>query len=85
MNYTEEDLDKALDKLLIERGEHPTRVRNPLYGEERNLAKDLVKLFTIPDVSVSSLNKFKLYNEALTAHNYSDFCNKLHTTLKDEL
>jgi hypothetical protein len=48
MNYSEEDLDKALDKLLIERGEHPTRVRNPLYGEERDLAKRLLKLFVIP-------------------------------------
>lgn len=50
MNYTEEDLDKALDELLIQRGEHPTRVRNPLYGEERELAKSLVKLFAIPAV-----------------------------------
>lgn len=39
----ESQIDVALDKLLVIRGEHPTRVRNPLYGEERQLAKDLVK------------------------------------------
>lgn len=33
----------------------------------------------------TSLNMFKLYNEALTAHNYSDFCSKLHKMIKDEL
>jgi len=32
-------IDVLLDKFLIERGEHPTRVRNPIYGEERDLAK----------------------------------------------
>ena len=37
------DLDELLDGLLINRGEHPSRVRNPLYGEERQLAKDLVQ------------------------------------------
>lgn len=36
-------IETALDKLMIIRGEHPTKVRNPLYGEERQLAKDLVK------------------------------------------
>lgn len=39
----ESKIEDALDKLMIIRGEHPTRVRNPLYGEERQLAKDLVK------------------------------------------
>lgn len=39
----ESQIDEALDKLMIIRGEHPSRVRNPLYGEERQLAKDLVK------------------------------------------
>jgi len=39
----ESKIENALDKLMIIRGEHPTRVRNPLYGEERQLAKDLVK------------------------------------------
>ena len=39
----ESQIESALDKLMIIRGEHPTRVRNPLYGEERQLAKDLVK------------------------------------------
>lgn len=37
------DLDELLDTLLIGRGEHQSRVRNPLYGEERQLAKDLVQ------------------------------------------
>ena len=37
------DLDELLDGLLINRGEHSSRVRNPLYGEERQLAKDLVQ------------------------------------------
>lgn len=37
------DLDELLDGLLINRGEHFSRVRNPLYGEERQLAKDLVQ------------------------------------------
>jgi len=36
-------IETALDKLMIIRGEHPTRVRHPLYGEERQLAIDLVK------------------------------------------
>jgi hypothetical protein len=46
LKYTEEELDATLDKLLIERGEHPERVRNSLYGEERKLAKDLVIAIT---------------------------------------
>jgi len=44
MQPTNIDLDQLLDQLLIARGEHPSRVRNPLYGEERKLAKDLVAL-----------------------------------------
>jgi len=36
-------IDVVLDKLLIMRGEHKSRVRNPIYGEERRLAVDLVK------------------------------------------
>lgn len=36
-------IEDAIDKLLIIRGEHPTRVRNALYGEERQLAMDVVK------------------------------------------
>ena len=36
-------IEQALDKLMIIRGEHPSRVRHPLYGEERQLAIDLVK------------------------------------------
>lgn len=39
----ESQIEAALDKLIIIRGEHPTRVRNPLYGAERQLAIDLVK------------------------------------------
>ncbi len=39
----ESEIETVLDKLMIIRGEHPTRVRNPIYGEERQLAKDLVK------------------------------------------
>jgi hypothetical protein len=39
----EEQLDIMLDKLLIEQGIHPARVRHCLHGEERQLAKDLVK------------------------------------------
>jgi len=37
-----ENLDKIIDELMIERGEHPSRVRNPIYGEERELAKNTV-------------------------------------------
>jgi hypothetical protein len=40
---TAEEIEKALDELMIARGEHPTRVRNPLYGEERELAIALAK------------------------------------------
>lgn len=36
----EKALDSIIDDLMIERGEHPSRVRNPIYGEERQLAKD---------------------------------------------
>jgi hypothetical protein len=40
---TAEEIEKALDELMIARGEHQTRVRNPLYGEERELAIALAK------------------------------------------
>lgn len=46
MGHKEEYLDNILDKLLIERGEHPKRVRHAFYGEERELAKTLVKTLT---------------------------------------
>lgn len=39
-NQKEVDMEKLLDDLLIARGEHPSRVRHPIYGEERQLAKD---------------------------------------------
>ena len=45
----EGQIEAALDKLMIIRGEHPARVRNPLYGEERQLAKDLVKYVLLSD------------------------------------
>lgn len=35
--------EETLDILMIRRGEHPSRVRNPIYGEERQLALDLLK------------------------------------------
>jgi hypothetical protein len=41
----ESQIEESIDKLLIQRGEHPTRVRNPYYGEERQLAKDLLKKY----------------------------------------
>lgn len=37
-----ENLDQVIDELMIERGEHPDRVRNPIYSEERELAKNTV-------------------------------------------
>lgn len=52
-------VEKLIDDLLIKRGEHHSRVRNPLYSEERQLAKDLLnahkelvkdKLFTVEDM-----------------------------------
>jgi len=55
----ESEIDQALDTLMILRGEHKSRVRNPVYGEERQLAKDLLKHFiislnnNIPDGKVS--------------------------------
>ena len=33
-----DEIEVIIDNLLIERGEHFSRVRNPLYGEERILA-----------------------------------------------
>ena len=39
----ESQIEEALDKLMIIRGEHPTKVRHPVYYQERQLAKDLVK------------------------------------------
>lgn len=36
-------IENSLDRLMIIRGEYPTRVRNPVYQEERILAVDLVK------------------------------------------
>ena len=39
-----EIIESTIDTLLIKRGEHPDRVRNPLYGEERELAKALLKV-----------------------------------------
>ena len=42
----EDDVESIIDSLLIERGEHPTRVRNAIYGEERKLAKDTYKTAT---------------------------------------
>lgn len=72
MNYTEEDLDNALDKLLIERGEHPSRVRHPIYGEERELAKGLVKLFCQPAVIKSGCENCSNtdFNETMGCKNY---------------
>lgn len=64
MEYTEEELDTAIDKLLIERGEHPERVRNPLYGEERKLAKDLVRKVVEPAKKHTLEHALTLINEA---------------------
>lgn len=38
-----ETIEEAIDRLLVERGEHIKRVNNPLYSEERKLAIDLTK------------------------------------------
>lgn len=34
-----DEVEEIIDVFLIERGEHKTRVRNPVYSEERELAK----------------------------------------------
>lgn len=86
MKYTEEDLDKALDKLLIERGEHPTRVRNPIYGEERDLAKKLVEVFCQPngtDQGQMFRDYFKWHKEqGFVSHKDSDIDEFLDSYLK---
>lgn len=43
-NVLKNKFDTVIDELLIQRGEHPTRVRNLVYDEERELAKDFVKM-----------------------------------------
>ena len=40
---SDEEIENKVDLLMIDRGEHPTRVRNPIYGEERKLTNDLFK------------------------------------------
>jgi len=35
----EEQIDTFIDLYMVERGDHPTRLRNPIYGEERELCK----------------------------------------------
>lgn len=53
-----EAVECLIDELLIARGEHPSRVRNPLYGEERRLAKDLLdKYLEAVKVMEDKLNK----------------------------
>lgn len=37
---SEKEINLIIDNLLIERGEHFSRVRNPIYGEERTLAQN---------------------------------------------
>lgn len=53
---TYKTLDEMIDEALIARGEHPTRVRNPLYGEERELAKTVAKQYAT-ERSQASLDK----------------------------
>ena len=44
---SEDEIETMIDNLLIERGEHPSRVRGCLYGEERETAKKLaIQLIT---------------------------------------
>lgn len=43
MKITEEQIDMFIDLYMIHRGDHPTRTRNPIYGEERQLAKNVAK------------------------------------------
>lgn len=50
----QDEIEKVLDQLLIARGEHPTRVRNPIYGEERELAKALLNHFIVLSPTVAS-------------------------------
>lgn len=38
-----EKIEQELDRIMILMGNHPSRVRNPIYGEERQLAKKLAK------------------------------------------
>ena len=39
------ELEIIIDELLIKSGVHKSRVRNPLYGEERQLAKDTALIY----------------------------------------
>jgi leucyl-tRNA synthetase len=40
---TDEEIENKTDDLLIEQGHHPSRVRHPIYGEERTLGVALAK------------------------------------------
>jgi hypothetical protein len=53
------DVDVFIDEMLVNRGEHISRVRNKIYGEERDLGRECFnkamelnkdKLFTVEDV-----------------------------------
>ena len=39
----ESQIEAAIDKLMVIRGDHPSKIRNPIYSEERTLTKDVVK------------------------------------------
>jgi hypothetical protein len=51
------DVDVFIDELLVNRGEHISRVRNKIYGEERDLG---IECFN----KAMELNKDKLFTEA---------------------
>lgn len=39
MKITEEQIDTFIDLYMIDRGDHPSRLKHAIYGEERQLAK----------------------------------------------
>jgi len=50
------DVDVFIDEMLVNRGEHISRVRNKIYGEERDLGRECFN-------KAMELNKDKLFTE----------------------
>ena len=76
----EGSIDVLLDKFLIERGEHPTRVRNPIYGEERELAKKCyqaaTKVYSEEDMYKTCFTLWHTSEMFRNANDLSDWYNK---------
>ena len=70
------ELEIIIDELLIKSGVHKSRVRNPLYGEERQLAKDTALIYG---------NDLEQENEGLKVQMRSqvDAINELQSQLKE--